>query len=107
MSDKPGGAVVVVGAGRVGLYLARVLAGIRPVTGIVVRSGAGRERAAAAGFEALSVDDPRLGQASTLLLCVPDDVLPDLVRSLADGAAAGQFVAHTSGRHGVGVLHGL
>lgn len=44
--------------------------------------------------------------AELVLLAVPDDVLPDLVRGLvADGAVrGGQFVAHPSGRHGIGVL---
>src|SRR4051812_15763865 len=107
MSDTPDGAVVVVGAGRVGLYLSRALVGVRPVTGLVVRSAAGRDRAAAAGFEAMTVDDPRLGQASTVLLCVPDDELPALLLGLKNVTGAGQFVAHTSGCHGVGVLAGL
>jgi len=106
MSDTTDRSVVVVGAGRVGLFLARALAGARPVTGVVVRSTASSRRAAAAGLEALAPDDPRVGQAATLLLCVPDDELPGLVRDLPPGGAD-RFVVHTSGRHGLGVLAGL
>jgi predicted short-subunit dehydrogenase-like oxidoreductase (DUF2520 family) len=44
--------------------------------------------------------------ASLVLLAVPDDALADLVAGLATtGAlAAGQLVAHTSGRHGLAAL---
>jgi predicted short-subunit dehydrogenase-like oxidoreductase (DUF2520 family) len=107
MSDQPNGSVVVVGAGRVGLYLARALAGVRSVTGIVVRSTAARERATTAGFEALALHDTRLGESSAVLLCVADDQLPALAGDLAGRLSHAQFVAHTSGRHGVGVLGGL
>jgi predicted short-subunit dehydrogenase-like oxidoreductase (DUF2520 family) len=41
-----------------------------------------------------------------LMLAVPDDALPALVEGLVNAGAvrAGQFVAHTSGRYGIGVL---
>jgi predicted short-subunit dehydrogenase-like oxidoreductase (DUF2520 family) len=107
MSEKATGPVAIVGAGRVGLYLARSLTGVRPLTGIVVRSAPSRERVAAAGFEALTWDDAWLGQASTVLLCVPDDALPLLADELAGMVGADLFVAHMSGRHGIGVLGGL
>ena len=44
--------------------------------------------------------------ADLVLLAVPDDVLPGLVAGLVETGDlhAGQFVAHTSGRHGVAVL---
>jgi predicted short-subunit dehydrogenase-like oxidoreductase (DUF2520 family) len=45
-------------------------------------------------------------QADLVLLAVPDDVLPGLVRGLvaAGSFRAGQIVVHTSGAHGVAVL---
>ena len=41
-----------------------------------------------------------------LLLTVPDDMLPNVVRVLADSGSLreGQYVVHTSGRHGLAVL---
>ena len=47
-----------------------------------------------------------LRAADLLLLTVPDDMLPNVVRVLADSGALreGQVVAHTSGRHGLAVL---
>jgi predicted short-subunit dehydrogenase-like oxidoreductase (DUF2520 family) len=96
--------VAVVGAGRVGLYLARALSARgHAVSGVVVRSDAARARAAAEGFATLALDDVRVGQAGTLLLCVADVDLPGLVDLLGAGEPA-QFVAHTSGRYGLGVL---
>lgn len=107
MTDISARPVVVVGAGRVGLYLARALTGVRSVTGVVGRSNASRERAAAAGFEVLALDDARLAEAGTVLLCVPDGELPALVAGLVGTTSSHQLVAHTSGRHGLGVLAGL
>jgi predicted short-subunit dehydrogenase-like oxidoreductase (DUF2520 family) len=108
-SDDLGGPapVVVVGAGRVGLYLARALSARgHAVSGVVVRSDAARARAAAAGFVTLVLDDVPVGEARTLLLCVADDDLPGVVDLLGAGDP-GQFVAHTSGRYGPGVLSTL
>jgi predicted short-subunit dehydrogenase-like oxidoreductase (DUF2520 family) len=41
-----------------------------------------------------------------LLLTVPDDMLPNVVTTLSDSGAIheGQYVVHTSGRHGLAVL---
>ena len=108
MTHNAAGPVVVVGAGRVGLFLARALTGVRPVAGVVVRSGEARERATSAGLQAMSLDDRRVASASTLLLCVADDDLPGLVRALIDQGAGGDgLVVHTSGRYGLAVLDGL
>ena len=99
--------MVVVGAGRVGLFLARLLVRQgREVTGVVARSPAARDRVHAVALSAVSMDDPPVREARTLLICVADDALPDVVRSLVDAGVgdAGQFVAHTSGSHGLGVL---
>jgi predicted short-subunit dehydrogenase-like oxidoreductase (DUF2520 family) len=107
MSDNVSRPVVVVGAGGVGLSLARALTGVRPVAGVVVRSPASHQRAVAAGFEVLALEDARVAEAGTVLLCVPDDELPALVRALAGTTGDGQLVVHTSGRHGLDVLSGL
>jgi predicted short-subunit dehydrogenase-like oxidoreductase (DUF2520 family) len=100
--------VGLVGSGRVGAVLGAALdrAG-HDVVALSAVSSASRERAAALlpRVPVVPVDEvPR--RASLLLLAVPDDVLPDLVAGLAETGALqpGQLVAHTSGRHGVGVL---
>jgi predicted short-subunit dehydrogenase-like oxidoreductase (DUF2520 family) len=50
--------------------------------------------------------DEAAARADLVLLAVPDDVLPGLVRGLAaaDAFRPGQIVVHTSGSHGVAVL---
>ncbi|WP_148613588.1 Rossmann-like and DUF2520 domain-containing protein [Nocardioides rubriscoriae] len=98
----------VVGAGRVGAVLA---CGLR---------AAGREIVAAAGesdasrrrlddlLPGVPVDKPSAvaRACDLLLLTVPDDMLANVVRVLADSGALreGQYVVHTSGRHGLAVL---
>ena len=100
--------VGVVGAGRVGAVLGAALrrAGHR-VTAVSAVSDASLARAAALlpGVPVLPADEVAAG-ADLLLLAVPDDALPGLVEGLAETGAlrAGQLVAHTSGRHGLGVL---
>ena len=100
--------VGIVGAGRVGAVLGAALqrAGHR-VTAATGVSDASRARAAALlpGVPLLPADEVA-GRCALLLLAVPDDALPDLVGGLAETRAlrAGQLVAHTSGRHGLGVL---
>jgi predicted short-subunit dehydrogenase-like oxidoreductase (DUF2520 family) len=109
VEERPGRLTVgVVGAGRVGPALAAALgmAGHRPVAASGV-SEASRRRA-----EALLPGVPMLepGQvmatADLVLLTVPDDALPDLVRGLAETGAVrpGQLLVHTSGRYGTAVL---
>lgn len=100
--------VGVVGTGRVGAVLGAALgrAGHDIVAASAV-SDLSRLRA-----EALLPGVPLrpapevAADAELVLLAVPDDVLPDLVTGLvATGALrGGQFVAHPSGRHGIGVL---
>jgi predicted short-subunit dehydrogenase-like oxidoreductase (DUF2520 family) len=101
--------VVIVGAGRVGMFLAaRLAAAGRVVTGVVVRSEGARRRAAALDLRPLALADDAVDSAGTLLLSVADDDLDDLVRQLVQrGRTADRFVAHTSGRFGVAVLSGL
>lgn len=101
-------AVGVVGTGRVGAVLGAALAraGHQVVAGYAV-SLTSRTRAAS-----LLPDVPLVGvnevfdRADLVLLTVPDDVLPGLVSGLATTGTIrpGQFVIHTSGRYGVGVL---
>jgi predicted short-subunit dehydrogenase-like oxidoreductase (DUF2520 family) len=100
--------VGVVGAGRVGAVLAAALA------------AAGHEVVAAAGESDAShrrIAELLPGTANEkpsavarscdlLLLTVPDDMLPNVVAVLSASGAihAGQYVVHTSGRHGLAVL---
>ncbi|HEX7105742.1 MAG TPA: DUF2520 domain-containing protein [Acidothermaceae bacterium] len=108
-ADRPGRLRVgVIGAGRVGAVLGSALktAGHNLVAVSAV-STASRRRADALlpGVEIRSAD--RIGlDVDLVLLAVPDDALPKLVEGLvaAGGIRQGQFVVHTSGRHGVDVL---
>ena len=100
--------VGVVGAGRVGAVLGAALDRIgHRVVAVSAVSGRSRARAALLVPAAHVVSPPEvLGAADLVLLTVPDDVLPGLVAGLvATGSIRpGQFLVHTSGRYGVGVL---
>ena len=101
--------VGVLGAGRVGAVLGSVLQSL-PATTVVAASGetpATRARMAALlpGVEATK--PTAVARAcDLLLLTVPDDMLPGVVRSMADSGSLrpGQVVVHTSGKHGLDVL---
>ena len=100
--------VGVVGAGRVGSVVGAALARAgHDVAAVSAVSEASLARAAALlpGVPVRAVPDVVDG-ADLVLLAVPDDALADLVAGLAATATwqAGQVVAHTSGRHGIGVL---
>ena len=98
----------IVGAGRVGAVLGAALrqAGHR------VASAAGESEASRARASLLlpqvRLDKPTAVSRSCdlLLLTVPDDMLGNVVTMLAASGAIrpGQYVAHTSGRHGLAVL---
>jgi predicted short-subunit dehydrogenase-like oxidoreductase (DUF2520 family) len=111
MSMRPDDArltVGVVGTGRVGAVLGAALhrAG-HQVVAVSAVSEASRERAEMLLPEAEIVEPGEVCRRATLvLLAVPDDALPDLVRGLAATGAfqRGQLLAHVSGRHGLGVL---
>lgn len=98
----------MVGTGRVGAVLGAALgrAGHR----VVAASGVSRQSVERAGSLLPGVplrDVPDVVQVADLvLLTVPDDELPLLVRGLSETGAwqAGQIVVHTSGRYGVRVL---
>jgi predicted short-subunit dehydrogenase-like oxidoreductase (DUF2520 family) len=98
----------VVGAGRVGAVLAAALRS----AGHVVTAVSGESPASRTRIETLLPGVPVAapsavaGGCDLLLLTVPDDALGDVVDGLvADGAVrAGQYVVHTSGRHGLAAL---
>ena len=100
--------VGVIGAGRVGAVLgARLRAAGHEITAAAGESDASRERAAAL-LPGVPLAKPSAVARSCdlLLLTVPDDMLPNVVRVLADSGSIrpGQVVVHTSGRHGLAVL---
>jgi predicted short-subunit dehydrogenase-like oxidoreductase (DUF2520 family) len=98
----------VVGAGRVGAVLAAALRG----AGHEIVAVAGESDASRLRIQTLLPDvDARkpsavAREADILFLTVPDDVLGNVVAMLSAAGAihAGQYVVHTSGRHGTGVL---
>jgi predicted short-subunit dehydrogenase-like oxidoreductase (DUF2520 family) len=100
--------VGVVGAGRVGAVLAAALRD----AGHEVVAAAGESDASRRRIEALlpgtAVAKPSAvaRACDLLLLTVPDDMLPNVVEVLSASGAlrAGQYVVHTSGRHGLAVL---
>jgi predicted short-subunit dehydrogenase-like oxidoreductase (DUF2520 family) len=100
--------VGVVGAGRVGAVLGAALARAgHDVVAASAVSEASRDRAEALLPDAEVVDPAEVcARVGLVLLAVPDDALPDLVRGLAAVGAfrRGQLVAHVSGRHGLAVL---
>ena len=98
----------VVGAGRVGAVLAAALRS----AGHEIVAAAGESGASRTRIETLLPGVPALKPSSVaracdvLLLTVPDDMLRNVVEMLtASGAIRpGQYVVHTSGRHGLDVL---
>ncbi len=100
--------VGVVGAGRVGAVLAAALRR----SGHDIVAAAGESDASRARIAALLPGVPTLkptdvARASELLLLtVPDDMLDNVVSTMAAAGAIreGQYVVHTSGRHGLAVL---
>jgi predicted short-subunit dehydrogenase-like oxidoreductase (DUF2520 family) len=100
--------VGVVGAGRVGAVLAAALRR----AGYEIVAAAGESDASRARIAALLPGVPVLKPTDVaracdlLLLTVPDDMLDNVVTTMADSGAIheGQYVAHTSGRHGLAVL---
>lgn len=105
--------VGVIGAGRVGAVLAAALrdvndgAGRYLVTAVAGESAASRSRIDAL-LPGVPVDKPTAVARSCdlLLLTVPDDMLANVANMLSASGAIrkGQYVVHTSGRHGLEVL---
>jgi predicted short-subunit dehydrogenase-like oxidoreductase (DUF2520 family) len=100
--------VGVVGAGRVGAVLAAALrdAG-HEIVAAAGESDASRQRLDALLPGVRRAKPTDVARASdVLLLTVPDDMLDNVVTMLAASGALreGQYVVHTSGRHGLAVL---
>jgi predicted short-subunit dehydrogenase-like oxidoreductase (DUF2520 family) len=98
----------VVGAGRVGAVLAAAWrAAGHEITKVAGESDASLRRARRL-LPGVPLDKPTAVARSCdlLVLTVPDDMLANVVMMLSDAGAIrpGQFVAHTSGRHGLTVL---
>lgn len=100
--------VGIVGVGRVGSALGAALtrAGHRVVAASAVSSQSRRRAQDRLPGAAIVPADEVVAMSALVLLAVPDDVLPGLVGGLASAGAwrPGQFVAHTSGAHGLAVL---
>ena len=98
----------VIGAGRVGAVLASALR----TAGHEVVAAAGESDASRRRSESLLPGVPIrkpsavAGASDVLLLTVPDDMLSNVVAMLSASGAIheGQYVVHTSGRHGLAVL---
>lgn len=101
--------VGIVGAGRVGAVLGTALAR----AGYQVVAASGRSGASLARLATLLPEVPHrsvagvVAAAELVIFAVPDDALAPLVAHLAESGAfrPGVTVAHTSGAHGVGILH--
>jgi len=97
-----------VGAGRVGAVVASALrAAGHEISAVAGESAASRTRIETL-LPGVHVDKPTAVARSCdlLLLTVPDDMLANVVTMLSASGAirAGQYVVHTSGKHGVAVL---
>ena len=108
MDRPPRLTVGVVGTGRVGAVLGAALARAgHTVVAASAVSQASRARAQdlLPGVPVVEVEQV-LRRATLVLLTVPDDELGALVAGLASAGVVqrGQLLAHTSGRHGLGVL---
>ncbi|WP_456696977.1 Rossmann-like and DUF2520 domain-containing protein [Aeromicrobium sp. P5_D10] len=101
----------IIGAGKVGSVLAaRFRTAGYPIVGVSGRSEASRLRISTLlpGIDVLSPVE--IAEASEILiLAVPDDNLIAVAEELASSGAirAGQYVLHTSGRHGLDALASL
>ncbi|MCD4523306.1 Rossmann-like and DUF2520 domain-containing protein [Nocardioides sp. cx-173] len=100
--------VGVVGAGRVGAVLAsRLRSAGHEIVAAAGESDASHQRIAAL-LPGVPTEKPSsvARVSDLLLLTVPDDMLPNVVSMLSASGALreGQYVVHTSGRHGLEVL---
>jgi predicted short-subunit dehydrogenase-like oxidoreductase (DUF2520 family) len=99
----------IIGAGRVGAALGVAFAR----AGHRITGASGRSDAAAARIAQRLPGTPHLPavdvarRADLVILAVPDDLLAPLVADLGESGAfrPGLIVAHTSGAHGIGILH--
>lgn len=98
----------VVGAGRVGAVLAAALrAAGHEIVAVAGESPASRTRAETL-LPGVAVDKPTAVArcCDVLLLTVPDDMLENVTAMLSASGAirSGQYVVHTSGKHGLAAL---
>jgi predicted short-subunit dehydrogenase-like oxidoreductase (DUF2520 family) len=99
----------IVGAGRVGAAMGAAFAR----AGHKITGASGRSDAAAARINGLLPGTPHrraedvVRNADLVIFAVPDDVLAPLIAHLGESGAfrPGVIVAHTSGAHGIGILH--
>jgi predicted short-subunit dehydrogenase-like oxidoreductase (DUF2520 family) len=99
----------VVGAGRVGTAMGAAFAH----AGHTITGASGRSDLAVARIEAFLPGTPHrraedvVRAADLVIFAVPDDALAPLVAHLGESGAfrPGVIVAHTSGSHGIGILH--
>jgi predicted short-subunit dehydrogenase-like oxidoreductase (DUF2520 family) len=101
----------VIGAGKVGSVLAaRLRSAGYPIVGVTGRSEASRLRISTL-LPGVPVLDPAqvAASADVLILAVPDDSLIAVAEELASSGRVrpGQYVLHTSGRHGLDALAAL
>jgi predicted short-subunit dehydrogenase-like oxidoreductase (DUF2520 family) len=100
--------VGIVGAGRAGTAMAVALAtaGHRIIAASAVSKASLSRIARSLPQARVARPEEVVAAADLVLLTVPDDVLPGLVRGLAETGVpmAGRLIAHASGRHGLAVL---
>jgi len=96
----------IVGAGRAGTVIGAALRAVgHQLVGVTARSTQSRDRAAALLPGVPIVRPPELTGAEVLVLAVPDDAIASVASGL--DTAAGQYVVHLSGAHGLAVLDGV
>lgn len=98
--------VGIIGSGRVGAVLGAALRRVgHQITGVSARTDLSRVRAEALlpGVPVRPMLDVA-GDCDLLLLTVSDDALSDVVTRICDSVHGGQYVAHTAGRYGIGIL---
>ena len=98
--------VGVIGSGRVGAVLGAALRRVgHHIIGVSARTDLSRVRAEALlpGVPIRSRDDIA-ADCDLLLITVSDDALAEVVEQVSGALHAGQYVAHTAGRYGIGVL---
>lgn len=98
--------VGIIGAGQVGPMIGAALAGAgHAITGITSGSDDDRVSGILPGVPVLEAPEV-LRRSELVILAVPHDVLPGLVKGLAEVGAwqPGQLVLHTDPAYGIGVL---
>jgi predicted short-subunit dehydrogenase-like oxidoreductase (DUF2520 family) len=109
IADTKSLTVGIVGAGRVGTAIGVALARAgHHVIAASGRSSVARARIAGRLPEAAHERaEDVVRQADLVVFAVPDDVLAPLIAHLGESGAfrPGVIVAHTSGAHGIGILH--